>query len=130
MEEKQTEHNLDPKCKNCTKCQFCFFPNHIRSHVNEGRIQVFMNEVEILEKDDGKRMFQCKFIFNEKIKLLGGNREYAMLRAQKTEQQLISSWAKSLSQLNDMMNIGLTNHWWQILSAEEEQEPGRHYLPL
>ena len=67
-------HNLDPKCKNCVRCELCYFPNHIRSHDNEGRIQIFMNDVEILKTEDGNRVFQCKFIFNKKLRLLEDNR--------------------------------------------------------
>ena len=73
MDKEYTLHNLDPKCQHCIKCEMCYFPNRIRSCVNEGRLEVFLKDVEVLPTSDSKKEFQCKFIFNDKLKMLEGN---------------------------------------------------------
>ena len=81
LEKEYSMHNLDPNCPSCTQCDICYFPNRLKSRITEGKIKHFMNEIKLIKKEDGTEMFECKFLFNEKINQLPGNREYALLRA-------------------------------------------------
>ena len=121
MEKEYSLHNLNPNCKNCIQCDICYFPNRVRSRVTEGRIKHFMDEIKLVPKEDGTQMFECKFIFNDKIHELKDNRDYVMHRAKKMEEQLIMSWANSLTQLNQTMDIGLRKKRWQFLSRKRKE---------
>ena len=123
-------HNLDPHCNFCIQCESCYLPNKVKSQVLQGRIRHFMREIETLPQEDGSHVFQCKLIFDNKIHQLKDNRDYALQRAQKAENQLQKMWASSLKELNQTMNLGLQKGWWKVLSPVEEAESGRQFLPL
>ena len=130
VQEEYSLHNLDPTCDTCSKCSKCYIPLKAKTRVEEGKIQKFLKEIEILPQADGTKMFQGKLILNNNINHLKDNKAYALKRAISTEQQLKRSWASSLRQMNETMDTGLAASWWELITPEEEQQEGRHYLPL
>ena len=120
VQEEYSLHNMDPTCDTSNKCTKCYIPLKAKTRVEEGKIQKFLEEIEILPQADGTKMFQGKLVLNDKINLLKNNKAYALKRAISTEQQLTRSWASSLKQMNETMDTGLAASWWELITPEEE----------
>ena len=48
MQEEYSLHNMDPKCLSCRQCSKCYLPLMVKSRVEEGKIQQFLDGIQVL----------------------------------------------------------------------------------